>query len=89
MVFQCTDICQVPGRGGGGVGEGVGGGGGVGAGWCGGVLKTAASGLGFQPIPRDLANVNAWKNMFDRYITIVSYPIFSPIKSFVSHGIFH
>ena len=23
------------------------------------VLKTAASGLGFQPLPQDLANVNA------------------------------
>ena len=31
------------------------------------VLKTAASGLGFQHLPRDLANVNAWKTMFDRY----------------------
>ena len=29
------------------------------------VLKTAASGLGFQHHPRDLANVNAWKTMFD------------------------
>ena len=26
------------------------------------VLKTAASGLGFQHLPRDLANVNALKN---------------------------
>ena len=32
------------------------------------VLKTTASGLGFQHLPRDLANVNAWKNMFDPYI---------------------
>ena len=32
------------------------------------VLKTAASGLGFQHLPRDQANVNAWKkNMFDPY----------------------
>ena len=29
------------------------------------VLKTAAFGLGFQYLPRDLANVNAWKPMFD------------------------
>ena len=27
-------------------------------------LKTAAFGLGFQHLPRDLANVNAWKTMF-------------------------
>ena len=32
------------------------------------VLKTAASCLGFQHLPRDLANVNAWKTMFDPYI---------------------
>ena len=25
------------------------------------LLKTSASGLGFQHLPRDLANVNAWK----------------------------
>ena len=31
------------------------------------VLKTAAFGLGFQHLPRDLANVNAWKIMFDPY----------------------
>ena len=31
------------------------------------VLKTAASGPGFQHLPRDLANVNAWKIMFDPY----------------------
>ena len=33
------------------------------------VLKTAASGLGFQHLPRDLANVNVWKIIIDRYIT--------------------
>ena len=32
------------------------------------VLKTAAFGLGFQHLPRDLANVNARKPMFDPYI---------------------
>ena len=32
------------------------------------VLKSAASGLGFQHLPRDLANVNARKTMFDPYI---------------------
>ena len=31
------------------------------------VLKTAAFGLGFQHLPWDLANVNAWKIMFDPY----------------------
>ena len=31
------------------------------------VLKTAAFGLGFQHLPRDLANVNAWETMFDPY----------------------
>ena len=30
------------------------------------VLKTEAFGLGFQHLPRDLAN--AWKTMFDPYI---------------------
>ena len=32
------------------------------------VLKTSAFGLSFQHLPRDLANFNAWKNMFDPYI---------------------
>ena len=31
------------------------------------VLKTAAFGLGFQDLPRDVASVNAWKTMFDPY----------------------
>ena len=31
------------------------------------VLKTAAFGLGFQHLPRDQANVNAWKSMFEPY----------------------
>ena len=35
------------------------------------VLKTAAFGLGFQHLPRDLANVNAWKTMFDPYISSI------------------
>ena len=34
------------------------------------VLKTAAFGLGFQHLPRDLVNINAWKTMFDPYITL-------------------
>ena len=32
------------------------------------VLKTAAFSLGFQHLPLDLANVKAWKAMFDPYI---------------------
>ena len=34
------------------------------------LLKTSAFGLGFQHLPRDLANVNAWKTKlnFDPYI---------------------
>ena len=32
------------------------------------MLKTSAFGLGFQHHPWDLANVNAWKTMFDPYI---------------------
>ena len=32
------------------------------------VLKTAAFGLGFQHLPRNLANVNAWITMFGPYI---------------------
>ena len=35
------------------------------------VLKTAAFGLGFQHLPRDLANVNEWKTMFDPYIKCI------------------
>ena len=34
------------------------------------MLKTSAFGLGFQQLPRDLANVNAWKTMFDPYSNI-------------------
>ena len=35
------------------------------------VLKTAAYGLGFQHLPRDLANVNARKTMFNPYIVSI------------------
>ena len=31
------------------------------------VLKTAASGLRFQHLPRNLANVNTWKTIFNPY----------------------
>ena len=34
------------------------------------VLKTEAEGHGFQHLPKDLANVNALKNMFNRYYYI-------------------
>ena len=34
------------------------------------VFKTEAGGRGFQHLPRDLANVNALKTMFDRYYCI-------------------
>ena len=34
------------------------------------VLKTEAGGRGLQHLPRDLANVNALKNNFDRYYCI-------------------
>ena len=34
------------------------------------VLKTTASGLGFQHLPRDLANVKTWKIIFDPYIIV-------------------
>ena len=34
------------------------------------LLETSAFGLGFQHLPRDLANVNACKNIFDPYIRI-------------------
>ena len=32
------------------------------------MLKTSGFTLGFQHLPRDLANVNEWKIMFDPYI---------------------
>ena len=34
---------------------------------------TFSSGHGFQHLPRDLANVNTWKNMFDPYIKVSEY----------------
>ena len=42
------------------------------------MLKTSAYGLGFQHLPRDLANVNAWNTMFDPYIE-------KDVKSQVTH----
>ena len=38
------------------------------------MLKTEARGLCFQNLPLDLANVNAWKTMFDPYIVHIHLP---------------
>ena len=45
-----------------------------------GVLKTEGIALGFQHSPRDLANVNEWKIMFDCYSGTVAVPL----KTFLS-----
>ena len=42
------------------------------------VLKTAAFGLGFQHLPRDLTDVNAWKTMFHPYIEMTLFQRCSP-----------
>ena len=34
------------------------------------ILKTSGFALGFQHLPRDLANVNEWKIMVDPYIQV-------------------
>ena len=44
------------------------------------MLKTSGFALGFQYLPRDLANVNEWKIMFGPYIEkrhgyVISYAI--------------
>ena len=39
------------------------------------MLKTSGFALGFQHLPRDLANVNEWKIMFD------SYNIYSQLRA--------
>ena len=43
------------------------------------MLKTSGIALGFQHLPRDVANVNEWKTMFDPYIAVISIQIFSKI----------
>ena len=48
------------------------------------VLKTAASGLGFQHLPRDLANVNVWKAMFDPTLTSIAEMTLSRIALVIS-----
>ena len=41
------------------------------------MLKTLGFALGFQHLPRDLANVNEWKIMFDPYsVVLFSQTIF-------------
>ena len=40
------------------------------------VLKTEAFGLGFQHLPRDLANINAGKTMFDPYNNVANVDLF-------------
>ena len=51
------------------------------------VLKTAAFGLGFQHLPRDLANVNAWKTMIDPYIGFSSLYMFFIFQHLLSEAI--
>ena len=48
------------------------------------VLKTEAKDRSFQHLPRDLANVNALKNMFDRYYCIKTINI-----CYISHYFLH
>ena len=37
-----------------------------------GIVKTSGFALGFQHFPRDLANVNEWKIMFNPFIIIIN-----------------
>ena len=56
------------------------------------MLKTSAYGLGFQHLPRDLANVNAWNTMFDPYIVkqhkMPSHSSFIKVNGFISMLLF-
>ena len=47
------------------------------------VLKTSGFALGFQHLPRDLANVNEWKIMFDPYIVDIVCNGKTPVHFFV------
>ena len=47
------------------------------------LLKTSAFGLDFQHLPRDLANVNEWKTMFDPYNKNI---LFYHINIGIKHG---
>ena len=49
------------------------------------VLKTEAEGRGFQHLPRDLANANALKNMFDRYYCIKTENIYYILRCFLHY----
>ena len=42
------------------------------------LIWTLIFALGFQHLPRDLANVNEWKIMFDPYISTLSNPKWRP-----------
>ena len=59
------------------------------------VLKTAAFGLGFQHLPRDLVNVYAWKTLFDPYIMAFLsrrnnlYPLFIKGSRFLTNKHFY
>ena len=37
------------------------------------VLKTSGFALGFQHLPRDLADVNEWKIIFDPYVALTGW----------------
>ena len=47
------------------------------------VLKTEDEARGFQLLPRDLANVNEWKIMFDPYIVDIVCNWKTPVHFFV------
>ena len=47
------------------------------------VLKTVASGLGFQHLPWDLVNVNAWKTMFNPYIEATDMQLVSKQNAYI------
>ena len=53
------------------------------------VLKTEAEGRGFQHLPRDLANVNALKTMFDRYYCIKNENICYISRYFLHYFVSH
>ena len=50
-------------------------------------LKTAGSALGFQHFPRDLANVNEWKIMFDPSIRMDDFFYLLPRRSISNNSL--